>query len=185
MKEKLMGSINYILCIIMGIATIVFLCLPAITYTTDIGLYNNGSLSYNSFQMLTMDYLFFNSTNVALLSGIFAIITTVVAALLIFVGVMMLLKKLGVYDWKFDNKVSDFNFILDTVATIFTVLAFGVFLTALFFKNANADLTHFFVKLTPVAYCLFIIPAVLCLAMWIIDAIAESKAKKNVEAPKA
>lgn len=181
MKEKLTGSINYILAIISGIATIVFLCLPIVSYSSTIGLYNSGKTSYSGYELLTENFKFFSSNNIATLSGIFAIITTLVAVLLIVAGVMMLLKKIGVYDWKVDSKINDFNFILDTVVTIFTVLAFGVFLTALFFVNANSNLDFFTVGLTPIAYVLFAVPAVLCLLMWIVDAVKEAKAKKTIE----
>ncbi|MDD4839427.1 MAG: hypothetical protein PHE93_01980 [Clostridia bacterium] len=183
MKERLMGVINYIMGIVGGLAVIVFAFCPLITYTSDLLAYP-GEVTYNGFQLLNVNFEFFNFTAVALLAGIFAIIAVVLAVVLIVVSIMMILKKCEVYDWKLDNKISDFSLIYDAFASIFAVIAFGVFLCATLFKSANADLSNFFMNTTVFAILLFAIPAGLCIIMWVIDTMKETKAKK-VEAPKA
>lgn len=178
-SNKVLGSLNYFLVAVSAIVTIVFLCLPLVSYTSNIISFKGES--FNGFQLLNVKFEYLNSTNVAMLSGIFAIIATVLAVLLLAAGVFMILKKFGVYDWKLDSKISDFDLVLNALASILAVLAFGVYLTAAFFKNANNDLPNFFTTVTPFAIVLFVVPVALCLAMWLNSTYLESAAKKEAE----
>lgn len=140
MKQKFLDNLNWILCAFVGFTTLFLLGCASVSA---------GWISVNSFGLFsfarfakTQSFWGFDQYSVEgalAASGVFSIFVLIVAVALLATGVFMLLKNAGIFDWKIDTKIGNFETVVKIVMSGFTLFALLSWMCSLIFAVNNAS----------------------------------------------
>jgi hypothetical protein len=184
MKEKFLDNLNAILCAFIGFTTLILLGCPALSIYTSTGgfIISRGyHSSIDAFQAFEYSKFAANggAQNAGALAaaGVFSVFVLIAASVLLVVGVFTLLKKSGIFDWKIDEKLGNFDLIVKILMSCFAFFAFLAFVCVGAFAAPYKT-----VFIGGGAAAIFALGAAACAVMWLLPIILKKTAKKTATA---